>query len=211
MTRRIDRLRRPLGVLALQGDFAAHGRALDKIGQPWQEVRYAKEIEGVSGLIMPGGESTTVAKLMTGGPFAQAIVSRAKAGMPLYGSCAGAIMLATEISGDSLPSLRLADISIERNAYGRQIDSFIAQSPCPLFGPPDLEMVFIRAPIVRRAGPIVEVLASWGGHPVFLRQDNILITTFHPELSADTRIHELFARLALESEGMPAPSQAAAS
>jgi 5'-phosphate synthase pdxT subunit len=196
-----------LGILALQGDFAAHGRSLDKLGQPWVEVRYPAEIEGVSGLVLPGGESTTVSKLMTEGSFPDAISALAKRGAPVYGSCAGAIMLASEVTGNKLPSLGLMDILIERNAYGRQIESFIARAPCPILGPPDLEMVFIRAPIVRRAGPGVEVLASWDGLPVFLKQNNILITTFHPELSADTRIHEMFSRLALESQNASTPSR----
>jgi 5'-phosphate synthase pdxT subunit len=200
MTDLIATLDLPVGILALQGDFAAHGRSLDRLGQPWIEVRYPDEIKGISGLVLPGGESTTVSKLMTEGAFPKAICALTDLGMPVYGSCAGAIMLAREVTGNRLPSLGLMDILIERNAYGRQIDSFIAHAPCPALGPPDLEMVFIRAPIVRRAGQGVEVLASWKEQPVFLRQDNIMITTFHPELSADTRIHETFVRMALESQ-----------
>jgi 5'-phosphate synthase pdxT subunit len=204
----IARLHRPLGILALQGDFAAHGRVLDRLGRPWVEVRYPSEAEEVSGLVIPGGESTTISKLMTHGAFAEAIASVAGRGAPVYGSCAGAIMLAREVTGNSLPSLGLIDVRIERNAYGRQIDSFVAKTPCTELGPPDLEMVFIRAPIVRSVGPEVDVLASWSDNPVFLRQNNVMLTTFHPELSDDLRIHEMFVRLAIAAQGASAGSRA---
>jgi 5'-phosphate synthase pdxT subunit len=190
-------------VLALQGDFAAHGRAVEAAGQPWTEVRYPQDIRDVSALIIPGGESTTLMKLLFGGPMAEEILKLARQGTPVYGTCAGAILMAREIIGERNSALGLMDIAIERNAYGRQIDSFIASAPCPELGPPDLEMVFIRAPAVRRVGTDVKVLASWKGHPVFLRQGNILLTTFHPELSSDTRIHRLLTRTALEAEKDP--------
>jgi 5'-phosphate synthase pdxT subunit len=201
MSHELPRLERPIGVLALQGDFAAHGAVLDAVGQPWAEIRYPDELRNVSGLILPGGESTTVTKLLSRSAFSQAIISRARAGMPVYGTCAGAILLAREVTGNGAGTLPLMDVRIERNAYGRQIDSFIGRGPCPALGPPDLQMVFIRAPIVRRVGPGVEVLASWRGDPVFLKQDNVMVTTFHPELSSDTRVHRLLARMALEAEG----------
>jgi 5'-phosphate synthase pdxT subunit len=189
-----------MGVLALQGDFAAHGRAVEAAGQPWIEVKYPEDLRDVSALIIPGGESTTLMKFLSGSPISEEIVSLAHRGVPVYGSCAGAILLAGEIMGERNSALGLMDIAIERNAYGRQIDSFIASSPCPELGPPDLEMVFIRAPVVRRVGTDVKVLASWKDHPVFLKQGNVLLTTFHPELSPDTRIHRMLAAMALQAE-----------
>lgn len=193
-------MRRPIGVLALQGDFAAHGRAIEAVDRPWTEIRYPEQIEGISGLIIPGGESTTLTKLLSQGSFSEKIVSAARGGMPIYGSCAGAILLSQEVIGNGTVPLGLIDVATQRNAYGRQIDSFIAHAPCPAFGPPDLEMVFIRAPLVTRVGAGVEVLASCKAHPVFLRKNNIMLTTFHPELSDDTRIHGLFVAMALEAE-----------
>jgi 5'-phosphate synthase pdxT subunit len=201
MSTESPRLERPIGVLALQGDFAAHGAALDAVGQPWIEVRYPRDLREVSGLILPGGESTTVTKLLSQSSFSDAIISRARGGMPVYGTCAGAILLAREVIGDGGGTLALMDVRIERNAYGRQIDSFIGRGSCPALGPPELEMVFIRAPIVRGVGPGVQVLASWHDDPVFLKQDAVMLTTFHPELSTDTRVHRLLARMALEAEG----------
>lgn len=200
MAQEQGRLSRPMGVLALQGDFAAHGRAVEAAGQPWIEVKYPEDLRDVSALIIPGGESTTLMKFLSGSPISKEIVSLAHRGVPLYGSCAGAILLAGEIIGERNSALGLMDISIERNAYGRQIDSFIASAPCLELGPPDLEMVFIRAPVVRRVGTDVKVLASWKGHPVFLKQGNVLLTTFHPELSPDTRIHRMLATMALQAE-----------
>jgi len=194
-------LRRPIGVLALQGDFAAHGRAIAALGRTCVEIRYPEQIESISGLIIPGGESSTLTKLMAQDSFAEKIVSAARGGMPVYGSCAGAILLSREVIGNGTVPLGLIDVATQRNAYGRQIDSFIAHAPCPALGPPDLEMVFIRAPIVERVGTGVEVLASWKDHPVFLRQKNVMLTTFHPELSDDLRIHRLFVETALEAEG----------
>lgn len=201
MSTESPRLKQPVGVLALQGDFAAHGSVLETIGQPWIEVRYPEDLSDVCALILPGGESTTVAKLLSRNSFSDAIVSRAREGMPVYGTCAGAILLAREVVGNGHGALDLIDVRIERNAYGRQIDSFIGRGSCPALGPPDLEMVFIRAPIVRSVGAGVEVLASWRDDPVFLKQDNVMITTFHPELSSDTRVHRLLAHMALEAEG----------
>jgi 5'-phosphate synthase pdxT subunit len=201
MSSELPRLGRPIGVLALQGDFAAHGAALDAVGQPWAEVRYAEEVREISALILPGGESTTVTKLLSRSAFSDAIISRARDGMPVYGTCAGAILLAREVIGNGSGALSLMDVRIQRNAYGRQIDSFIGRGPCNALGAPDLEMVFIRAPIVRGVGPGVEVLASWRDDPVFLKQNNVMLTTFHPELSSDRRVHLLLSRMALEAEG----------
>jgi 5'-phosphate synthase pdxT subunit len=193
-------LSRPIGILALQGDFAAHGLAIEALGQLWTEIRYPEQIDDISGLILPGGESTTLTKLLRQSSFLETIVSAARAGMPVYGSCAGAILLSQEVEGNDTATLGLIDAVTQRNAYGRQIDSFIAYEPCPALGPPDLEMVFIRAPLVRRVGTNVEVLAACKGHPVFLRQGNAMLTTFHPELSDDTRVHGMFLEMALEAD-----------
>ncbi len=200
MSRETERLDRPIGVLALQGDFAAHGRAVAALGRPWVEIRRPEEISRVSGLILPGGESTTVSKFLSEDSFFDAILSASRDGMPVYGSCAGAILLAREIIGDSQRALGLIDVQIERNAYGRQVDSFMAGGPCPALGPPDIEMIFIRAPIVRKVGKGVEVLATWDDRPVFMRQGRAMITTFHPELSSDDRVHGLFVRSALDAQ-----------
>jgi 5'-phosphate synthase pdxT subunit len=200
-------LSKPIGVLALQGDFAAHGLSIEALGQPWVEIKYPEQVREISGLILPGGESTTLTKLLNQNSFMEEIISAARRGMPVYGSCAGAILLSQEVIGNDTATLGLMDVVTQRNAYGRQIDSFIAYEPCPAFGPPDLEMVFIRAPLVRRVGTGVEVLATCKDQPVFLRQGNALLTTFHPELSDDTRIHGLFVGMALEAEGATASAR----
>jgi len=192
---------RPVGVLAVQGDFAAHGNALERAGCNWVEVRYPNQVYEISGLVLPGGESTTVSKFLSKDGFAERVAEAAAAGMPLYGSCAGAIILSREVIGGGSLALGLIDIAVERNAYGRQIDSFVARTLCPALGPPELEMVFIRAPIVRKVGEGVEVLATWRGDPVFLKQRSVIVTTFHPELSEDLRVHRLFAEEVLKAEG----------
>ena len=207
MNAEIKSLSRPIGILALQGDFAAHGLSVEAVGQPWVEIRYPEQIRDISGLILPGGESTTLTKLLKQYSFSEEIISAARRGMPVYGSCAGAILLSQEIIGNETATLGLMDVVTQRNAYGRQIDSFIAYEPCPAFGPPDLEMVFIRAPMVKRVGTGVDVLASCKDHPVFLRKGNVMLTTFHPELSDDTRIHGLFVEMVLEAEGSMADAR----
>jgi 5'-phosphate synthase pdxT subunit len=208
MDSKITALRRPVGILALQGDFAAHGTAIESLGRGWTEIRYPEQIDRVSGLILPGGESTTLTKLLGEDSFIEKIVSAARAGMPVYGSCAGAILLSREVEGSETATLGLMDVVIRRNAYGRQVDSFIAFEPCPALGPPDLEMIFIRAPLVGRVGTGVEVLATCNNQPVFLRQENCMFTTFHPELSDDTRIHGLFVEMVLKAEAQAATAGA---
>lgn len=185
-----------VGVLAIQGDFAAHCKALAALGVESVEVRYAKQLDEIAGLIIPGGESTTMLKLLEEerlfGPLAQFAAAK-----PVMGTCAGAILLATEVSSPSQRSLGVLDIAVERNAYGRQLDSSIRRiAPSPAFarraGDGELEAVFIRAPIIRRIGPAVEALLSDGGDPILVEQDRHLAVTFHPELSADRRVHQLF-------------------
>jgi 5'-phosphate synthase pdxT subunit len=177
-----------VGVLALQGDFEAHRKALERAGAHAEEVRAAADLDRVDGLIIPGGESTTMLKLldMEGlfGPLAEFGASK-----PIFGTCAGAILLATEVLNPSQRSLGLLDLTVERNGYGRQIDSRIAE--IELAGEP-AEAVFIRAPVIRRVGPQGKVLASYQGTPVLVEQGRHLVATFHPELSSGDRVHRHF-------------------
>jgi 5'-phosphate synthase pdxT subunit len=184
-----------VGVLALQGDFAEHLAMLSRIGVDTREVRKAGDLEGVDALIIPGGESTTIGKLMARYGLDAAIRARAEQGMPIYGTCAGLILLAQEIEGSNQPRLGLMDIAVIRNAFGRQIESFEADIP---FAPtPDqpIRGVFIRAPIVSRVGAGVQVLSDFAGKIVAVQQGNLLATAFHPELTDDTRVHRYFLTL----------------
>ena len=183
---------KPIGVLAIQGDFAMHAQMLDRIAAPWKLVKHAAELEGVSGLIMPGGESTTMLKLFANEGMGAAIKDFAAKGKPVFGTCAGAILLAKEVLNPSQERLGLLDITIERNAYGRQVDSSVRQGECPELSPRPLEMVFIRAPIIRRVGEGVRVLGRCAGLPVLVEQGNILAATFHPELTEDEAVHQYF-------------------
>jgi 5'-phosphate synthase pdxT subunit len=185
-----------IGVLAIQGDFAAHGRVLDRLGARWCEVKYPEQLTELSGLIIPGGESTTMLKFLVGEGFMGPLKEYPRRGGAFFGTCAGAILLAREVFSPAQPSLEVVDVAIERNAYGRQVDSFIDAALSPAFGPPAMEMVYIRAPIITRVGSGVEVLAEHGGHPVLVQQGRHLVATFHPELTNDTRVHEHFLRLA---------------
>ncbi|HEY7544089.1 MAG TPA: pyridoxal 5'-phosphate synthase glutaminase subunit PdxT [Blastocatellia bacterium] len=183
-----------IGVLAVQGDFAAHARALSRLGVEAIEVRRADEIERIDGLIIPGGESTTMLKFLSEENLSPAIKQFAESGRPLFGTCAGAILLAREAINPAQPSLNLIDISVERNAFGRQVDSFIGYVETTLEGG-RMEAVFIRAPRIRRVGHRVEVLAALDGEPVLVRERNILAATFHPEMTEDGRAHSLFLNL----------------
>ncbi len=179
-----------IGVLAIQGDFAAHAEALAESGAEAVAIRKPEELASVDGLILPGGESTTMLKFLERGGFLDALRAFG-ATKPVFGTCAGAILLAREVRHPAQVSLGLLDIVAERNAYGRQIDSMILTVPTSLGGEP-LEMVFIRAPRIAETGPAVEVLARRDGAPVLVRQGRIMAATFHPELSADRRVHRLF-------------------
>jgi 5'-phosphate synthase pdxT subunit len=187
-----------IGVLAIQGDFAAHARALVRSGVSPSEVRTEYDLYGIDGLILPGGESTTMLKLLTEENLIEPVKALALSGRPLFGTCAGAILLAKEVANPAQPSLSLLDIGIERNAYGRQVDSFIGEAWTVLEGGP-LEAVFIRAPRIKRVGLEVEVLADVGGEPVFVREKNILAATFHQELTDDSRPHAVFLDLVRRS------------
>jgi len=177
------------GILALQGDFQAHRKAIERAGGHAIEVRSVADLERCGGLIIPGGESTTILKLLDEEGLTEPL-KRFSEHKPVYGSCAGAILLAREVTHPVQPSLGLMDLTVERNAYGRQIDSRIASIPMPQGG--DLEAVFIRAPIIRRLGPGSSVLAEYNGDPVWVEQGRNMVTTFHPELTADLRVHQRF-------------------
>jgi pyridoxal 5'-phosphate synthase pdxT subunit len=184
-------LQRPrIGVLAIQGDFAAHAQALREAGADAIEVRTAAQLEGLDGLILPGGESTTFLKFLERDGLLESL-QRFVEEKPAFGTCAGCILLARNVSHPAQQSLAVMDISVERNAYGRQIDSAIQTGETRLPGGP-LEMVYIRAPRIASVGPGVEVLAERDGFPVLVRQGKLLAATFHPELSSDRRVHQFF-------------------
>jgi pyridoxal 5'-phosphate synthase pdxT subunit len=188
-----------IGILALQGAYEAHAKTLRTLGAIPKLVRLPADLEGpdgsalVDGLIMPGGESTTMLKFLERHDFFDTLKTFVQT-TPTFGTCAGAILLATDVQNPTQKSLGALDITVERNAYGRQIDSTILHADSTLPGGP-LEMVFIRAPRITRTGATVETLATREANPVLVRQGHILAATFHPELSHDTRVHELFLNL----------------
>jgi 5'-phosphate synthase pdxT subunit len=185
-----------IGVLALQGDFALHEAALRRCGAEAVPVRKPAELAGLDGLVIPGGESTTLLKLMDEWGFVPALEKLHAEGKPIFGTCAGLILLAREVENPRQFSLGLIDIVVERNAYGRQRESFEASCTALLDGRPvPLELVFIRAPRIRRIGPGVEPLATHGGEPVLARQGTVLVATFHPELTEDLAVHRYFCDL----------------
>jgi 5'-phosphate synthase pdxT subunit len=184
-----------IGILALQGDYEAHAKMLDRIGVAHRYVRISDDLSGLDGIILPGGESTTHLKVMTEEGLFEPLRKFGADGGPVYGTCAGAILLAREVHGPPQASLGLLDASVLRNGYGRQLASDVHVVQTKL-REQRIEMVFIRAPIFETVGPEVEVLAEFGGHPILVRQGNILASTFHPELTEDTTIHEYFARMA---------------
>jgi 5'-phosphate synthase pdxT subunit len=185
---------KPIGVLAIQGDFALHAKMLERMAEPYKLVKHPSELAEVGGLIMPGGESTTMLKFFSNEGMGEAIKEFVTAGKPVFGTCAGAILLAKEVLNPSQERLGLLDITIERNAYGRQVDSSVRQGDCPELSPRPVEMVFIRAPIIRRVGEGVRVLGRCDGLPVLVEQDNILAATFHPELTEDEAVHRYFRK-----------------
>ena len=189
--------RRPrIGVLALQGDVREHANALRGVGAEPIEVRLPRDLVGLDGLILPGGESTTMRRLIDLYGLREPIVALAHGGAALYGTCAGMILLADRIADGDEPVLRLLDITVERNAYGRQLDSFEADVAIPSLGDDPLHGVFIRAPVVSEVGPDVEVLAhDADGRPIAVRQGRVMATAFHPELTADRRLHRLMLEL----------------
>ena len=179
-----------VGILALQGAYDAHAKTLFSLGAIPKLIRRPDQLKDLDGLIIPGGESTTFLKHLERDGFFD-ILDTFVRDTPTFGTCAGVILLAKDVHNPPQPSLAVLDVTVERNAYGRQIDSTILTEPTSLPGGP-IEMVFIRAPRITRTGPEVEVLASRDGSPVLVRQGHLLAATFHPELSSDTRVHQLF-------------------
>ncbi len=182
-----------IGILALQGAFAEHIVSLHKLGVEALPIRLASELENLDGLVIPGGESTTIGKLMMLYGFIEALKRLSKEGFPIFGTCAGMILLAKTILDSNVEAISTMDIKVMRNAFGRQVDSFETLLPIPVLGEQAFPAVFIRAPIIVEAGPRVEILA-WlpDGTPVAARQGNLLAAAFHPELTSDLRFHAYF-------------------
>ena len=181
-----------VGVLALQGAFREHVAAVTRLGATAREVRQLKDIDGIDALIIPGGESTTMGKLLNEWNMLEPLRQRILDGMPVYGSCAGLILLCREIEDSDQPRLGVLDATVRRNAFGRQVDSFETDLSIPEIGADPIPAVFIRAPVITGMGAGVTVLAEVKGQAVAVRQNNILATSFHPELTPDTRMHSYF-------------------
>lgn len=205
-----------VGILALQGDFAEHARMIERLGARTMQIRRASELQFVDGLVIPGGESTTIAKLTgeTTDPIFDTIIERAKAGMPIYGTCMGSIFLAREIEDSTQGRLALMDIKVRRNAFGPQRESFECNLEIPELGDEPITAVFIRGPIVLSCGPKVQVLARVSDGIVMARQDNLLVTAFHPEITDDLRVHRFFLamvethkREVVLSKSIPMPAE----
>jgi len=193
-----DRQRRPgaelrVGIVSIQGAVQPHAAAVTRAGAAWARVRHPEDLDGLDALILPGGESTTISKGLERVGLYEALEAFARSGRPVLGTCAGAILMAREVEGFPVRSLGLIDVTAVRNAYGTQVDSFATVARGELEG---LRAIFIRAPRLKRPGPEVEVLARVDGWPVFVRQQNALATTFHPELTPDGRVHAALLELA---------------
>jgi pyridoxal 5'-phosphate synthase pdxT subunit len=202
-----------IGILAVQGDYEAHARMLERLGADYFFVRTPQDAERADAMILPGGESTTMIKFLKEEGLEAPLRTLAARGGAILATCAGAILLAREVRSPAQWSLGLADLTLTRNAYGRQLASEVRYAPSKL-KPEPLEMVFIRAPLIEEIGPQVEVLASDGGRPVLVRQGKMLVATFHPELTGDTAVHEYFLRIAAEparAASVPAPAATAVS
>ena len=190
-----------IGVLAVQGAFAEHVATLDSIGVEGVEVRLPSDLEDVSGLILPGGESTAQRRLIERWGLREPILDLARSGAPIFGTCAGMILLSTDILDGDPTVLPLLDIGVRRNAFGRQLDSFEADLDVPVLGNQPVHGVFIRAPVVERTGEGVDVLARLDdGRIVAVRERNVIATAFHPELAGETRFHRLVATMAAEHD-----------
>lgn len=182
-----------IGVLALQGDFREHREVLQRMGSHAREVRLPHDLDGLDGLILPGGESTTIVRLMHSSGLLEPLRTLARHGFPMWGTCAGTILLAKRLDETGIPALQAMDITVRRNAFGRQVDSFETDLSVPALGDKPFRAVFIRAPIIEEIGPDVEVLARLAdGTPVAARERRLLATAFHPELTSDIRLHRLF-------------------
>ena len=196
-----------IGVLSLQGDFDRHRGLLEQIPVLARSIRYPHELDGLDGLIIPGGESTTIGKLMDRLALIDPLRRKISEGLPVFGTCAGAILLAKTVPGQSTPLLGLMDMQVARNAYGRQVDSFEADIFFPVLGAPPVRSVFIRAPVIEKTADTIDILGHFEDRPVLVRQSNMLAATFHPELTDDPRIHSFFIRsLVLERQKIPSPN-----
>ena len=185
-----------IGVLAIQGDFLEHGKMLEAISIDWREVRLPDQLEGLDGLIIPGGESTTIVQLMDIYGFRDTIKRKSREGMAVWGTCAGMIVIARKLLDRRPKPLGLMDIEVSRNAFGRQVDSFETDIQVSSIEGDPIHAIFIRAPVVTDVGPEVEIIAKVeDGKPVAVTQGKLMATSFHPELTSDTRMHELFCRL----------------
>jgi 5'-phosphate synthase pdxT subunit len=191
-----------VGILAVQGDFEAHAATLARLGAAYVFVRTPRDLAGVDAVILPGGESTTQWKFLVEEGLDKSLASHAARGGAIFGTCAGAILLARDVYNPAQQSLGLVDIAVIRNGYGRQLASEVRQGATSISSEP-IEMVFIRAPIIERVGPDVEVLAESNGQPVLIRQGRILIATFHPELTRDNTVHEYFLKMAAAGGEVP--------
>jgi len=188
-----------IGILAIQGDYEAHAKVLDRLGAEHTYVRRPDDLARLSGIILPGGESSTHLRILTEEGLFDGLKDFAADGVAFFGTCAGAILLARDVHGPPQASLGLIDISVLRNGYGRQLASDVHTAPTKLRKEP-LEMVFIRAPIIESIGQGVEVLAEDAGHPVLVQQGHVLASTFHPELTPDTAVHEHFLSMARDRD-----------
>lgn len=182
-----------IGVLGLQGDFAEHLAVLKRLGAEGVDIRRAEQLAGIDGLIIPGGESTTISRLMAEYGITEPLRRMAQEGFPIWGTCAGMIVMAKRATDLDLPTLQVMDIAVRRNAFGRQVDSFEEDLVIDVLGPPPFHAVFIRAPLIEEAGPQAEVLAQLAdGTIVAARHGKLLATSFHPELTEDDRLHRYF-------------------
>jgi 5'-phosphate synthase pdxT subunit len=199
-----------IGVLALQGDFDLHRKALARVAPAVEsvEIRKPEQLADVDGLVIPGGESTTLLKLITDWAFRPAVEAFHAEGRPIFGTCAGLILLAREVVNPAQASFGFIDTVVERNAYGRQRESFETHGVADLDGPRSVEMVFIRAPRIRRVGPGVTVLARHRDEPVMARQGTVLVAAFHPELTEDPSVHAYFCRMVSRSRKTAGEPQA---
>jgi len=193
-----------VGVLALQGDVVEHLRAFADLGVQAIAVKTRAELEAVAGLVVPGGESTTVIRLLERFGLAEPLRARVREGMPFWGTCMGLIVAAHDVAGLEQKTLDLIDVTVRRNAFGRQLASAEVPLVIPVLGERPFPAIFIRAPWIERAGPGVEILAVHEGHGVFVRQGNVMGTAFHPELTSDLRVHAYFMRIVTERANVAA-------
>jgi 5'-phosphate synthase pdxT subunit len=190
-----------VGVLALQGDVVEHVAALNRAGAETLEVKHPADLARVDALVVPGGESTTVMKLLERSGLGRPIVERVRNGMPLWGTCMGMIVAARNVAALAEPTLDLIDITVQRNAFGRQNESAEVDLAIAALGSQPFRAIFIRAPWIERCGPNVELLAQRDGHGVMVREGNVLATSFHPELGSDARVHRYFLEIVRQAKG----------